>query len=212
MLGAVANMGLGLLILRLVDGESMLMTYGYAVVYGIGFSGTFTMIQLTIAELFAGPTYGRILGVYVAVDTISASMGIFALGTIRVQTGSYIPAIDLMLGLVLIALILRVCDQAQRPASSESTFDEQAISPHPQIDELFRQHSSERRLFRRMPRDGPLPADRVVRACRLWRGAGRGLVLASALTHENPDLALFREQPDRTARPDQTLLLGDNCR
>jgi sugar phosphate permease len=105
MLAAAANMGLGLLLLRLVDGESMLMTYGYAVVYGIGFSGTFTMIQLTIAELFAGPTYGRILGIYVAVDTISASMGIFALGTIRVQTGSYLPAIDLMLALVAVALL-----------------------------------------------------------------------------------------------------------
>jgi len=105
MLLAAANMGLGLLVLRLVDGESMSMTYGYAVVYGIGFSGTFTMIQLTIAELFAGPTYGRILGLYVAVDTVSASIGIFTLGAIRVQMGSYVPAIDLMLGMVVVSLI-----------------------------------------------------------------------------------------------------------
>ena len=83
----------------------MSMTYGYAVVYGIGFSGTFTMIQLTIAELFAGPTYGRILGLYVAVDTVSASIGIFTLGAIRVQMGSYVPAIDLMLGMVVVSLI-----------------------------------------------------------------------------------------------------------
>lgn len=102
---AAANMGVGLLILRLVDGESLFITYAYAVVYGIGFSGTFTMIQLTIAELFAGPTYGRILGLYVAVDTIAASIGIFALGTIRVQLGSYIPAIDLMMAMVVVALL-----------------------------------------------------------------------------------------------------------
>ncbi len=101
---AAANLGLGLIILRLVDGESVLMTYAYAVVFGIGFSGTFTMIQLTIAELFAGPTYGRILGVYVAVDTISASAGIFSLGIMRDELGSYYRSFELMLFLVAIAL------------------------------------------------------------------------------------------------------------
>lgn len=102
---AAANLGIGLIILRLVDGESVTMTYAYAVVFGIGFSGTFTMIQLTIAELFAGPTYGRILGVYVAVDTISASAGIFTLGTMRDALGSYYRSFDLMVGLVAVALV-----------------------------------------------------------------------------------------------------------
>ena len=114
MLLAIINLGIGLVILRLVDGENTAMTYAYAVVYGIGFSGTFTMIQLSIAELFAGPTYGRILGVYVAVDTISASLGIFVLGKIRVMLGSYTPAIDLMIFMVVIALgcILAIKHQA----------------------------------------------------------------------------------------------------
>lgn len=101
---AAANLGLGLVILRLVDGDSIFMTYAYAVVFGIGFSGTFTMIQLSIAELFAGPTYGRILGVYVAVDTISASAGIFTLGIMRDALGSYYRSFELMLFLVVIAL------------------------------------------------------------------------------------------------------------
>ena len=104
MLLATINLGIGLIILRLVDGENTAMTYAYAVVYGIGFSGAFTMIQLSIAELFAGPTYGRILGIYVAVDTISASLGVFSLGKIRVMLGSYTPAIDLMVFLVVVAL------------------------------------------------------------------------------------------------------------
>lgn len=104
MLLAIVNLAAGLVILRFVDGAGMAMIYGYAVVFGIGFSGSFTMIQLTIAELFSGPTYGRILGIYVAVDTIAASAGIFALGTIRVRAESYIPAIDLMLFLSVVAL------------------------------------------------------------------------------------------------------------
>jgi sugar phosphate permease len=126
MILATANLGIGLVILRLVDGESTAMTYAYAVIYGIGFSGAFTMIQLTIAELFAGPTYGRILGVYVAVDTISGAAGIFTLGTIRVRLESYIPAIDLMLVMVAIALlcvyaIKRAVDQgrARQPVAAE---------------------------------------------------------------------------------------------
>jgi MFS family permease len=104
MLLAIVNLAAGLVILRFVDGAGIAMIYGYAVVFGIGFSGSFTMIQLTIAELFTGPTYGRILGIYVAVDTIAASAGIFALGTIRVAADSYIPAIDLMLFLSVVAL------------------------------------------------------------------------------------------------------------
>jgi sugar phosphate permease len=104
MLLAVLNLGIGLLILRFVDGASREIIYLYAIVYGIGFSGAFTMIQLMIAELFAGPTYGRILGIYVAFDTISAAGGIAVLGEIRVAMDSYIPAIDMMLGMVFIAI------------------------------------------------------------------------------------------------------------
>lgn len=104
MLLAVLNLAVGLLILRFVDGAGREMIYLYAIVYGIGFSGAFTMIQLMIAELFAGPTYGSILGIYVAVDTIAAAAGIAVLGEIRVAMDSYIPAIDMMLALVFVAI------------------------------------------------------------------------------------------------------------
>ena len=119
MLLAILNLGGGLIILRSVDGAGMEMIYLYAVVYGIGFSGSFTMIQLMIAELFAGPTYGRILGIFVAVDTISASMGIFLIGEIRVRADSYVPAIDMMLGLTAISL---VCVFAIKRATNQGAF------------------------------------------------------------------------------------------
>lgn len=105
MLLAVFNLGLGLAILRFVEHADMGVIYLYAVVYGIGFSGTFTMIQLMIAELFSGPTYGRILGVFVAVDTIAAGAGVALVGEIRVAAESYLPAIDLMLILAALALV-----------------------------------------------------------------------------------------------------------
>lgn len=104
MLLAVANLALGLTILRFVQNAEMGMIYLYAVVYGIGFAGAFTMIQLMIADLFSGATYGRILGIYVSVDTLAAAAGIVVVGQIRVTTESYIPAIDLMLVLAVFAM------------------------------------------------------------------------------------------------------------
>ncbi|MEQ9443952.1 MAG: MFS transporter, partial [Rhodospirillaceae bacterium] len=105
MLLAILNLATGLVILRFAEGGGINMLYVYALVYGIGFSGAFTMIQLMVAELFTGPTYGRLLGIFVAADTISAAAGISAIGAIRVYAGSYIPAIDLMLALAAIALL-----------------------------------------------------------------------------------------------------------
>lgn len=103
MLLAVINLALGLTILRFVQYADIGVIYLYAVVYGIGFAGAFTMIQLMVADLFSGPTYGRILGIYVGVDTLAAAAGIAVVGEIRVATGSYIPAIDVMLVLAVIA-------------------------------------------------------------------------------------------------------------
>lgn len=105
MLLAILNLAAGLFVLRSVNNAGMEMIYVYALVFGIGFSGTFTMVQLMIAELFAGPTYGRILGVYLFVDTMAASAGISLLGEIRVAQGSYIPAINLMIGMCVVATI-----------------------------------------------------------------------------------------------------------
>lgn len=105
MMLAAANLTIGLVIFRFVDGDSMTSILTYAVIYGIGFSGAFTMIQLMIAELFAGPTYGRILGVYVFIDTLAGGVGVLALGRMRVAFDSYIPAIDLMIGLCVAAFI-----------------------------------------------------------------------------------------------------------
>ena len=109
MILAIVNLIVGLTILRFVEGASKEVIYIYAVVYGIGFSGSFTMVQLMVAELFAGVTYGSILGVFLAVDTLLSGVGIFLLGKIRVVTGSYIPAIDMMLVMCICAFACVVC-------------------------------------------------------------------------------------------------------
>ena len=103
MLLAIINLAAGLVILRFAENANIETIYAYAVVYGIGFSGAFTMIQMMVAELFSGPTYGSFLGIYVGVDTIAAAAGIAVIGQIRVATDSYLPAIEFMLGLIAVA-------------------------------------------------------------------------------------------------------------
>lgn len=105
MLFAVLLMGLGLLTLRLAGNGNIVTIFGYAVIMGIGFSGSFTMIQLMIAEFFAGRDYGKILGIFIFFDTLSGALGIKILGDIRVACGSYLPAFNLMIGLCVVAAV-----------------------------------------------------------------------------------------------------------
>ena len=101
---AVANLGLGLGLLRMLNADNTALMYVYAVVFGIGFSGAFSMVQLIVAEYFAGDDYGTILGAFVFIDTLASSLGISLLGNMRVAFGSYLPAIDMMIALCIVSL------------------------------------------------------------------------------------------------------------
>ena len=103
MMLATVNLTVGLVLFSMIKGGSTFSLWAYAVVYGIGFSGAFTMIQLMIADLFAGPTYGSILGIFVFIDTLAGAVGIVALGWIKGAAESYNPAIYLMIVLCVAA-------------------------------------------------------------------------------------------------------------
>ncbi|MDG2244566.1 MAG: MFS transporter [Rhodospirillaceae bacterium] len=105
MMLATVNLTVGLVLFSMIKGDSAFSLRAYAVVYGIGFSGAFTMIQLMIADLFAGPTYGSILGMFVFIDTLAGAVGIVALGWIKGATESYSPAIYLMIALCMAAFV-----------------------------------------------------------------------------------------------------------
>ncbi len=110
---AVANLGVGLFVLRILEAEDIAILYIYAIIFGIGFSGAFAMVQLIVAEFFAGPDYGRILGLFVFIDTIASAGGIRLLGDMRVVMGSYIPAFNMMIAMcftaaVCVVIIMRI--------------------------------------------------------------------------------------------------------
>jgi len=105
MLGSIVNLAIGLIVLRMIDAESTVMVFTYAVIYGMGVGGAFAMIQLVIADYFAGRAYGKILGIFTFVDTLAGSFGALALGSLRVATGSYAPALNLMIGMCVMAAV-----------------------------------------------------------------------------------------------------------
>jgi len=106
MLLAVLNLSLGALILVFIRSNPETLLWLYALVFGIGFSGTFTMIQLLAAAYYQGPSYGKILGVFTMADTLAGVMGILVLGRMRTASGSYDSAFMLLLAIALITAVL----------------------------------------------------------------------------------------------------------
>ncbi|MCS7037904.1 MAG: MFS transporter [Saprospiraceae bacterium] len=102
---ATINMVIGSLLLYLSDRNPQVLTWAYAVVFGIGFSGTFTIIQVLIADYYGGPHYGKTLGLYTMIDTLAGVGGISFLGFIRSSSGSYQQGFLVMVILCTLAAI-----------------------------------------------------------------------------------------------------------
>ncbi len=102
-MGAVVLMlVIGLIFLRLSSADHLKYLYGYAAVFGLGFGGTFAMIQLVIAEFFEGQSYGRILGVLTAVDVACGGLGISVISEMEKIYQSYLPVIDILIGITCV--------------------------------------------------------------------------------------------------------------
>jgi OFA family oxalate/formate antiporter-like MFS transporter len=114
---AVINLILGLSILRFSSAENPISLYGYAAVFGIGFSGTFTMIQLVIADFFSGQSYGKILGILTMVDVSSGGIGITVIARMQSAFNSYLPVIHILIGLCCIVAVAVVLLYRMRPSS-----------------------------------------------------------------------------------------------
>ena len=114
---SVLNLIVGLFILRLATGDNVTVLYTYAVVYGVGYGGMFTMIQLVIAEFYAGKSYGRILGLLTMVDIGAGGLGIPAVGLMQGHFGSYMPVLEILMGLYgFTAVVVLLLYRLRRPA------------------------------------------------------------------------------------------------
>lgn len=98
----------GLILLRMSNADSLAMLYGYAAVFGLGFGGTFALIQIVIAEFFAGRSYGKILGILTAVDVASGGLAISVLAALEEMYGSYRPVIEILIVMTCIVAAMVV--------------------------------------------------------------------------------------------------------
>lgn len=76
----------------------------FAVAFGLGFGGSFTLIQLVAVECFGQLALGRILGVVTFVDTMGGAAGTLLAGQIRTATGDYFATFTVVVVVALVAL------------------------------------------------------------------------------------------------------------
>jgi MFS family permease len=105
---AASNLTLAtaLFFLTQVSAESHWLLLTYAAIAGVGFSGAFTCIQLLVAYLYRGPSYGRILAIVVLIDTLCGALGTRLLGLAREFQGDYRNALAGLIALSLTATVL----------------------------------------------------------------------------------------------------------
>jgi MFS family permease len=76
----------------------------FAVVFGLGFGGSFTMIQLTVVESFGQRELGRILGLVTFIDALGAGVGPAIAGQLATTTGSYLAPFGFVTAVAVIAV------------------------------------------------------------------------------------------------------------
>ena len=96
----------GLSILRVASADNMWTLYGYAAVFGVGYSGTFTMIQLVIAEFYFGKSYGKILGILTMFDVGAGGLAITVVARMQGFFKSYLPVLEFLIGLTCVVAVL----------------------------------------------------------------------------------------------------------
>jgi MFS transporter, OFA family, oxalate/formate antiporter len=101
---SISLMALSIFVLKMAMANQELLTL-FALIFGIGFGGAFTIIQVWVADIYAGKSYGSILGVVTMIDTLAGSAGMILLGSMRKSSGSYASGFDLLLKLCFVAII-----------------------------------------------------------------------------------------------------------
>jgi len=105
MMASVLNLGLGLGLRFLAVRGEVTWPLAYAIVYGVGYAGAFTMIQLMIAEYYAGRNYGVYLGIFLLIDSLAGSIGGVFLAWSADEFASFTIGFTVMMALCAIAVM-----------------------------------------------------------------------------------------------------------
>lgn len=102
---SIATFVVGLIILSQIDAGDNSLLFVYAIICGIGFSGSFTTVQMLIANHFAGASYGKILTILLMIDSLAGALGTRVIATMRDGADSYLPAINTMIAICVLAMV-----------------------------------------------------------------------------------------------------------
>ncbi len=75
---------------------------------GLGWGGCYTLTQVMIAERFAGPSLGRLIGLIALVEGVGAGLGSWMTGILFDRTGSYVMPFTLNCALIVVAVLATV--------------------------------------------------------------------------------------------------------
>lgn len=84
------------------------------ILFGLGWGGLYTMIQLLAVNAFGLSSAGKILGTVTLLDATTAGMGIWLAAKIFDMTGSYKPAFQLVFVLIAVALVMSTLVRDER--------------------------------------------------------------------------------------------------
>ena len=110
--GTLAIMSVGALALGRPDAGVM---WSGLVLFGLGWGGLYTLLQLLAADYFGPRHLGKILGAVTVLDTLGGGLGPPVIGAMREASGSYDGAFLLIAGLVIAALLLSTRFRLDRP-------------------------------------------------------------------------------------------------
>jgi MFS family permease len=102
-IGTLSLMLAGAVVLLLPQ-ESVL--WGGLTLFGLGWGGLYTLLQLLAADYFGPPHLGKILGAITVLDTFGGGLGPAVIGSLRESSGDYGSAFLLVAGLIATALVL----------------------------------------------------------------------------------------------------------
>lgn len=101
-LGNLAVMALGAALLALAQAGSV---YAALAVFGAGWGGLYTLLQLLTVQSFGLKATGRILGWIALVDCIGGGLGGVVIAEVAARSGSYAAAYGLLTAMITLALL-----------------------------------------------------------------------------------------------------------
>jgi sugar phosphate permease len=98
---------LGIFFLKMIV-QNTNLAYAYAVAYGFGYSGAFAMIQLTVADVYKGKSFSRVLGFVNAFDSLGGFIGVRLLGYLHDRDSNYNSGINALLTVCCVAFVATI--------------------------------------------------------------------------------------------------------